>query len=529
MRRSGSTLILFTLMVPTVLTPLIGLGIDATMLYIIQAKLSAAVDGAVLGAGRLLGTSANSAEIAEEFLRANFPSGSANGFWGASPVASTINVTLGTTKTIRIYATSEVPLRFARVFGQRTATVAASAIATKRDTRLMMVIDRSGSMSGMITDLKNYAKGFTQKFNPGDDELGLVVYDGSAVVGYPPVRPWTPIVASSSTGGPDINFMNGASNDMVHQINAITASNGTGMAEALWLAYIEMQKAHLRDLASGHSDERLNAIVLFTDGNPTAVSLYLNNPTNANANNVIKSSSSCTNKTITLAQQDSAHMMLAWFALNGNPPFSGSQPYGVYKLASTDPDAAHTAAWWMANGGADAASPNPTTPFNGCTNLMNVSNNTNFYNALTSIPAVDRYGNSMTGSGYTNSRIVDSHGNVSSAYTGTALNRAQVSQPYHWGLAMWNSVDNTAAAIRNDVNLPNRAGDTQNMGIQIFVIGYLGNTGVDEGLLKRVANDQASSSFDGTEPIGRYVAATDTVGLANAFSSVASSVLRLAQ
>ena len=41
------------------------------MLYIVQAKLSAAVDGAALGAGRLLGTQANPQEIAGEFLRAN--------------------------------------------------------------------------------------------------------------------------------------------------------------------------------------------------------------------------------------------------------------------------------------------------------------------------------------------------------------------------------------------------------------------------------------------------------------------------
>src|ERR1039457_4913558 len=47
-RKRGSTLVLFTLMLPTLLIPLMGLGIDATMLYIVQAKLSAATDGAAL-------------------------------------------------------------------------------------------------------------------------------------------------------------------------------------------------------------------------------------------------------------------------------------------------------------------------------------------------------------------------------------------------------------------------------------------------------------------------------------------------
>src|ERR1035437_9598543 len=62
-RKRGSTLVLFTLMLPTLLIPLMGLGIDATMLYIVQAKLSAATDGAALGAGRLLGTLAKPADI----------------------------------------------------------------------------------------------------------------------------------------------------------------------------------------------------------------------------------------------------------------------------------------------------------------------------------------------------------------------------------------------------------------------------------------------------------------------------------
>ncbi|HEV2445985.1 MAG TPA: hypothetical protein VGS58_08690, partial [Candidatus Sulfopaludibacter sp.] len=84
-------------------------------------------------------------------------------------------------------------------------------------------------------------------------------------------------------------------------------------------------------------------------------------------------------------------------------------------------------------------------------------------------------------------------------------------------------------AIRNDANLANRAGDSQNMAVQIFTIGYLGNGGTDDGLLKRVANDPASTSFDATQPRGRYIPASDSVALANAFAQVASSVLRLSQ
>jgi len=94
---------------------------------------------------------------------------------------------------------------------------------------------------------------------------------------------------------------------------------------------------------------------------------------------------------------------------------------------------------------------------------------------------------------------------------------------------MWNAVDNTANSIRNDVNLANRTGDTQNMAVQIYSIGYLGNGGCDEALLKRVSNDTGSTSFNALQPRGRYIAATDSVGLSNAFAQVASSMLRLSQ
>jgi hypothetical protein len=316
---------------------------------------------------------------------------------------------------------------------------------------------------------------------------------------------------------------------MVHQIAAVTANSGTGMAEGLWLAYMEIQKTHLRDLARDGNDTRQNTIILFTDGVPSGVTMYLNNPANSNAGNVVKatSTSGCTNATITT--EDSAHMMLAWMAIPG-PPYSktSGSPYGMYLLASTDPTTTDTAAWWMAHGGSDAAQPNPTTPYAGCNGLMNGSPN-NFSNYISAIPSKDRYGNAMTGTGYTNSHITGG-GSTTSIYDGsTALDQTKVNLDYHWGLAIWNSVDNTATNIRTDSNKANRTGDTQNMNITIFTIGYLGNGGADDGLLKRVANDPASSSYNTSQPVGRYIPASNTTALANAFLQVASSVLRLSQ
>src|SRR5205807_4232204 len=143
--RRGSTLVLFTLMLPLLLIPIVGLAIDGTMLYIVQAKLSAACDGAALGAGRLLGTPANTAEIAGEFLTANFPAG----YWGSYNITPKIQVaTTLSTHTITVSATVDVPLLFMRIYGHDHSPVAASAVATRRDTRVELVLDRSNSMKG---------------------------------------------------------------------------------------------------------------------------------------------------------------------------------------------------------------------------------------------------------------------------------------------------------------------------------------------------------------------------------------------
>jgi hypothetical protein len=385
----------------------------------------------------------------------------------------------------------------------------------------MMVIDRSGSMNTgtIMADVKSYAAGFTQKFTEGTDQLGLVAFDGSGVVGYPTVRPWDPTTTSTSTGGPNYTFNDGTATDMVHQIQAITANSGTGIADALSLAYVELQKAHMKEIALNGVDVKQNAIVLFTDGAPSAISVHLNNP----LDNVV-SSSSCTNK-IT-----SPPKMVGWVSVTGPP--AGSL-FSFYLLASTDPASSHTASWWMSNGGADFTGPNPTTPEQGCAGLAGVTSASTANLAdLSRIPNIDMYGNSTATPGYVNSEYVNTSGSVvtpNPVYNGTALDLSQKTSPYQWGLAMWNAADNAAKNILADSNLPNRAGDITPMTTTIYVIGYVGNGGLDQGLLKRISNDKSAAGYDSTKRTGIYVAATNTAGLANAFDTIASAILRLSR
>ena len=306
-RQSGSVLILVTFMVPFLVIPLVGLAIDASVARLTQLKLQAAVDGAALGAGRLLGAVADSKvkPLAEEFLASNFRVDRSAGTWGAYNLTSTVVYTPVITKKIDITARVFVPLLFLRSFFHFTdVMVAANGTATRTDSRVMVIIDRSGSMtssdgagSTVIADAKLYASEFAGKFTEGSDELGLVVFDGSGFVAYPHLNPnWDPTITATSTGGPDVFFNDPTdANNMLAQIGNISANNGqTGTAEALWLAYMELQKTHLKDLAADGFDYRLNSIVMLTDGLPQSMTVWPNNPATA-SDNAIKAASTCNN------------------------------------------------------------------------------------------------------------------------------------------------------------------------------------------------------------------------------------------
>jgi hypothetical protein len=533
-------MLLLMLGLPLVMIPLVGLAIDGTRLYIVQAKLSAAVDGASLGAGRLLGVQGiNTTEIAGEFLNVNFPAG----YWGTNNLSPSISYTnvLGT-QTIKVSATVQTPLLFMRIFGQPSATVAAAAVATRRNTRVELVLDHSGSMNcggscpQTMSSMLAGAQQFTGMFTPGYDELGLVAFSSSAIVAYPMYsQPYDPSPQSSTQQGPDKNFATSSTaGPMFNQIQAMAAHGGTNSAEGLAMAYLELQKAHNRDAANG-GDNSLNSIVFFTDGIPTALSVSPNNP----ANNSLKSSSPCTyNPAHTTV--DAAHTMAGWFVIYGyQPPWGGStDPVGLNLMRSMD--TVHNSTWWVANGlgdfgaspspswqnpsGSGSVHPNPYAAMAGCSGMVPNSWNTN---DLATIPSTDYWGNSTNGTAYT----------LGASYTGgsgcaVSYNPAQVSSECQWGLAIWNTVDNVGANIRNLAAMgPSYPAPTGMLPVTIFTIGYNGNTmyPIDPVLLKRLANTQDSTSYNSTQEVGMYIQVSSASNLSAAFAQVASSLLRLAQ
>jgi len=480
-------------MLPTVLIPLVGLAIDGSMLFIVQAKLASAVDGAALGSGRLLGTTANTTEIAGEFLKANFPTG----FWGTSNLQPNIQfVKTFIMNKITVSASVQVPLLFMRIFGYNYTTVSASAIATRKETRVELVIDRSGSMTELPSVIQT-ATQFTQSFISGYDEMGLVAFASSGVVGYPTTRPYN--YSPTSAGGPDTNFETTQTNgNMLTMLSDIGSNGYTNMSDGLSLAYIELQKADNID----KDPTRLNAIVLFTDGVPNTFSSYANDP----GNNSLLSTSKCKYNPAT-AGNASTQMIGAAEGYQDS-----SKPTGLYILASSPTDTNSTAYWMALNN-----SPNETigtgnlkSAVAGCAYLNPSSGDPNLGD-LKQIPPNTYWGDSTSdGTVYKNSTI---YGSLT--YDSTKPNvRSNVA------LAGWNATDNVAQRILSDTSL----------NVTIYVIAYTGTNGnPDAYLLKRLANTTDSSNRNTSWQTGLYVTGSDNAGLAQAFQSVAASILRLAQ
>lgn len=503
-RRRGGALVLFTLMLPFVILPMVGLAIDGAMLFNVKAKLVSAVDGGAIAAARSLNVGMNfddqkasATKTAEQFVHANFPAG----YWGSRNVTfdPPVDVREDTTATIRrrtvaITASVEVPLLFMRIIGQRSATVRAWGTAARRDVRMVLVLDKSHSMVGPDSDgapmnaLKAAAADFVGKFSEGRDQLGLVVFGGSALVAFPPFDP--------DTGtGPTSTFKS-ASPSIETLIGSMKAGyTNTGMAEALSLAYDELLKHPLTGA--------FNVIVLFTDGMPNGITAKFNET----GSSVIKSGHCAYAQTTeaskvmigTLAQQNS------WSTAHRS-----NANYGILQRMNAPTTGHPTVTSWLAED-KNQEGTIPAPPSQGCS--YTGGHPSAVAQDLNAIPSLDLFGNPTDGGGYIYSKLYHDHG-------GVGLNLSNVDVAYQVGLASWNAVDGAARRIRND---------THGITPVIYTIGLEGSDGADAALMKRISNvnDSSNYAYDSSKPAGKYFPAPDTGYLQQAFSQVASEILRL--
>lgn len=235
----------------------LGLAVDVGTIYMIKARLSAAVDAAALAAGRSVNLASTvgqatttASTTASQFFAANFPTGYFNSI-GAPTVTPSFseqtdaNGNPAGLLNITVTANVSAPTYFMNIFNVHNVTVSATGTATRRGLVLMLVLDQSSSMgSGAGSPcevMKSSAENFIGLLSPYD-EVGLVTFD----------------ITAHLMDAPSVTH-SGVLND----IAAIACQSNTNTISALEMAYQQIRTTNL-PLA-------LNTIVLFTDGSPNGI------------------------------------------------------------------------------------------------------------------------------------------------------------------------------------------------------------------------------------------------------------------
>src|ERR1700691_94351 len=481
--RRGIVVIMLSMMVAVVMLPLVGLAVDGSILYLVQAKLSAAVDAASLAAARSLSVgldistqTASATATAQSFFTGNFPTG----YWNTSnlSLSTTVAQTAYKTRTVTMVASVTVPLTFMRLLGQTGSTVVAQGQASRRDVVWIVVIDRSGSMqaAGVCGTMIAAAQNFVGYFSNGIEEVGLVTFIDGYNLSYAPTLNFDSNVPSLTT--------------VIGQVNCF---GDTGTAGALNQAYAQ--------LLAVNEPGALNLIVFFTDGQPNGIAANFPVKTHADTrynsypnNTASLTSTPASNCSSTTTLQGE---MAWWPAVDySGPPTPTGDTEGLFAVTSSSDS---TTSEQVASG------------LTGC---AMASNQGAMRKDVAYIPAADLYLNAVTG--YLSFASTDLYPS-GNPYVG----QIRVDTPTAVVGASVNAADNQATAIRNDPNLIP----------VIYSIGLGGTTSqpIDATFMERLANDPRSPIYNSAKPSGEYVYSPTATDLTGAFQQVASEILRISQ
>jgi Flp pilus assembly protein TadG len=472
-RQKGVALVLGALML-LVLVPMIGLGIDGGVAYLLRTKLSAAVDAAVLAGARSLSAgadiqsqAANATAVAQKYFDANFPTGT----WGSQNASRSVTVNQDDNTHVRwvtVTASVDTPLYFMAILNQQTAHISLTGTAKRRDVNVMLVLDRSWSMGayldahgnsqhcgtcGAIPAMINAATSFVNRFAQGRDKVGMVVFGGD----YYRVLPSTDFSA------------------LAGQIAQITSSGNTGSAQALWQAYDALGNIPDQNGNPVGEPGALNVLLFFTDGLPNGIT--------ANFAPLRVSPNTCSFGSIS---------MLGWISQTSGFVLDPGTTRGLFipvASAVSDPNDGSTANLIANRAGCNFA-----------------ADSANMYLDFTGIPAQDYYGN------------LTNPPNPYKPVDLSGLNRAtQVAA------ASFNAADYAAQRMRG--------GAINNVAPLVYSISLLDNPAEppDPVFMKRVSNTVDSPIYDSTKPTGLYIDTQSSDQLTPAFQRIASEILRLSQ
>lgn len=264
---------------------------------------------------------------------------------------------------------------------------------------------------------------------------------------------------------PDFDFRSRAVGNMLTMIDNIRCIGGTNSAAAYWTAWQQIQAIN--------EPNTLNVILFFTDGQPNT--LHLNNL-------VVNPASGCVNKAVK----------------NGVLTPAGGQIWGIFRPTEPTAPPAANPDWVLV--------PNST----GCAYAAGFDRVGQDIVSLTPAGAaneVDAFGTSLTGY---KAVVRDANGRL-------RIDAANVTA------AGTNALDNVARRVR-----------TLSAGSGLDVYTYAIALGgapapAEEQLMRRIANVPTSPIFEANRPQGMYILANDAGQLEQAFSQLASDILRLSQ
>ena len=391
--------LIFTAMSLVFIVPMVGLAIDAGILYTVKGKLQMAVDAASLAAARALSRGnddtsqqSNAKAVAEEYVLMNFPSGYFNvssPTFGTGNSGISIDESVANQRSVSVTAYVTAPLYFLRWLGSTNTTVSATATAVRRDVNVVIVMDRSGSLalSNSCTPLKNAAISFVSKFANGRDNMALVTFATSSIPDFA-------VANNFQTASPSVPTI----------LNSITCTGGTNTAQGLWQGY--------QQLVTLNQPNALNVVLLFTDGYPNTFT----------ATYPIKNTSSCTNK------NPKTGVLAAAYANPLTQPTTPSAIFGIMNYVAT------------AQPMSSDVTVGPAGNYAGCSYSSNWTNSaTSVGNDIQYIPTSDFWGNNMI-TGY--QAVTMSGGNINV-------------DPMSVQNAGWNAADSSGLRIRQSVSVPN--------------------------------------------------------------------------
>jgi Flp pilus assembly protein TadG len=229
-----------------------GLAIDSGRAYVVKAQLTKAVDGAALGAARML-NSGNPKDEATKIFKQNFaagymatdtttdPTSAANFFDLQTNTATGVNV-------VTVTASVTMPTTFMKLANLNQVVVSSSGQATRRMVDLSLVLDVSSSIASKWPAVRDAARTFVSSFDANGDRIALVTYGNGAKV----------IDQMRASRG----F---AKATVVNDIPQTLPGGSTAMVEGLYRGWDELRSVP-RGTQSG-----LRVLVLFTDGASNSV------------------------------------------------------------------------------------------------------------------------------------------------------------------------------------------------------------------------------------------------------------------